>query len=40
MLYGFAGDAFGPLRAMFIVSAVCLLTLPLAWALRPSLRGW
>jgi FSR family fosmidomycin resistance protein-like MFS transporter len=39
VLYGFAGDAFGPLRAMFIVSAVCLLTLPLAWALRPSLPG-
>jgi MFS family permease len=36
-LYGFAGDAFGPTRAIFIVAAVCLLTLPLAWVLRPSL---
>jgi MFS transporter, FSR family, fosmidomycin resistance protein len=36
-LFGFAGDAFGPERAIFIVAAVCLLTLPLAWALRPSL---
>jgi MFS family permease len=38
-LYGFAGDAFGPTHAIFIVAAVCLLTLPLAWALRPSLAG-
>ncbi len=37
VLYGFAGDAFGPTRAIFLVAAVCLLTLPLAWALRPSL---
>jgi MFS family permease len=36
-LYGFAGDAFGPEHAIFLVAAVCLLTLPLAWALRPSL---
>jgi FSR family fosmidomycin resistance protein-like MFS transporter len=36
-LYGFAGDAFGPEHAIFVVAAVCLLTLPLAWALRPSL---
>ncbi len=38
VLYGFAGDAFGPTRAIFIVAVVCLLTLPLAWALRPSLQ--
>lgn len=38
VLYGFAGDALGPTRAIFIVAAVCLLTLPLAWLLRPSLR--
>ncbi len=37
LLYGVAGDAFGPTRAIFVVAAVCLLTLPLAWALRPSL---
>ena len=36
LLYGFAGDAFGPTRAVFVVAAVCLLTLPLAWGLRPS----
>lgn len=36
-LYGFVGDAFGPTHAIFVVAAVCLLTLPLAWALRPSL---
>ena len=36
--YGFAGDAFGPTHAIFIVAVVCLLTLPLAWALRPSLQ--
>lgn len=39
MVYGFAGDAFGPEHAIFIVAAVCLLTLPLAYALRPSLAG-
>jgi MFS transporter, FSR family, fosmidomycin resistance protein len=39
MMYGFAGDAFGPEHAIFIVAAVCLLTLPLAYALRPSLAG-
>ncbi len=38
VLYGFAGDASGPTRAIFTVAMVCLLTLPLAWALRPSLR--
>jgi FSR family fosmidomycin resistance protein-like MFS transporter len=38
VLYGFAGDAFGPTHAIFVVAVVCLLTLPLAWALRPSLQ--
>jgi MFS family permease len=37
LLYGFAGDALGPTRAILVVAMVCLLTLPLAWALRPSL---
>ena len=27
---------FGPARAVFVVATVCLLTLPLAWGLRPS----
>jgi MFS transporter, FSR family, fosmidomycin resistance protein len=36
-LYGLAGDALGPEQAIFVVAAVCLLTLPLAWGLRPSL---
>ncbi|HET7880773.1 MAG TPA: MFS transporter [Acetobacteraceae bacterium] len=37
VLYGFAGDALGPVHAIFVVAVVCLLTLPLAWALSPSL---
>jgi MFS transporter, FSR family, fosmidomycin resistance protein len=36
-LYGFAGDALGPTRAILVVAGVCLLTLPLAWVLRPCL---
>jgi MFS family permease len=36
-LYGLAGDALGPEQAILVVAAVCLLTLPLAWGLRPSL---
>lgn len=39
LLYGFAGDALGPTHAIYVVAAVCLLTLPPAWALRPSLAG-
>jgi len=39
LLYGIAGDAFGPTHAVYLVAAVCLLTLPPAWALRPSLAG-
>ena len=38
-LYGLVGDAIGPTHAMLVVAAVCLLTLPLAWALRPSLSA-
>jgi MFS family permease len=39
VLYGLAGDAIGPARAMLIVAGVCLLTVPLAVALAPLLRG-
>jgi MFS family permease len=39
VLYGFVGDALGPTGAIGVVAAVCIVTLPLAWALRPSLRG-
>ncbi|HUB45756.1 MAG TPA: MFS transporter [Acetobacteraceae bacterium] len=39
LVYGFAGDAFGPTHAVFIVATVCLLTLPLTWALRPSIAA-
>ena len=38
VLYGFAGDALGPARAILVVAGVCLLTVPLAIALAPSLR--
>jgi MFS family permease len=38
VLYGMVGDAVGPARAVLVVAAVCLLTLPLAVALAPSLR--
>ncbi len=38
VLYGLAGDAIGPAHAIMVVAAVCLLTLPLAIALAPSLR--
>jgi MFS family permease len=37
VLYGFVGDALGPPTAVMAVAAVCLLTLPLALALRPAL---
>jgi FSR family fosmidomycin resistance protein-like MFS transporter len=33
VLYGFVGDLTGPADAMLVVAAVCLVTLPLAWAL-------
>ena len=39
VFYGLIGDAIGPGRAILAVAAVCLLTLPLAVALAPSLRG-
>jgi MFS transporter, FSR family, fosmidomycin resistance protein len=37
-LYGLISDAAGVSRMMVIVAAAVLLTLPLAWALRPALR--
>ena len=37
VLYGLAGDAFGADERDLVVAVVCLLTLPLAWALSPSL---
>jgi MFS family permease len=38
VLYGMVGDAIGPAHAIMVVATVCLATLPLAWALNPSLR--
>jgi len=38
VLYGLIGDAMGPDQAILSVAAACLLTLPLALALAPSLR--
>ena len=38
VMYGLIGDAMGPGRAILVVAGVCLLTLPLAVALAPSLR--
>jgi len=38
VMYGLVGDAVGPAHAILAVAAVCLLTLPLAVALAPSLR--
>jgi MFS family permease len=37
VLYGLVGDAIGPAHAIMVVALVCLATLPLAWALNPSL---
>jgi MFS family permease len=37
VIYGLIGDATGPDRAIMVVAAVCLATLPLAWRLAPSL---
>jgi predicted MFS family arabinose efflux permease len=39
VLYGMVGDAIGPAHAIMVVALVCLATLPLAWALNPSLRA-
>jgi len=36
-LYGLVGDSFGVPTALFVVALACLLTLPLAVALRPQL---
>lgn len=38
VMYGLIGDAIGPAHAIIAVAGVCLLTLPLAVALAPSLR--
>jgi MFS family permease len=38
VLYGMVGDAIGPAHAIMVVALVCLGTLPLAWALNPSLQ--
>ncbi len=38
VMYGLVGDAIGPAHAILAVAGVCLLTLPLAVALAPSLR--
>jgi MFS transporter, FSR family, fosmidomycin resistance protein len=38
VMYGLIGDAIGPVHAIIAVAGVCLLTLPLAVALAPSLR--
>ena len=36
-LYGLIGDALGPPVALMFVAGICLLTLPLAMVLRPTL---
>jgi predicted MFS family arabinose efflux permease len=36
-LYGLIGDSLGAPTALVVVAAACLLTLPLALALRPAL---
>ena len=38
VLYGTVGDAMGPINAIMVVALVCLLTIPLAIGLNPSLR--
>jgi fucose permease len=38
VVYGLIGDTIGAEHAMIVVAAACLLTLPLAVALAPSLR--
>ena len=37
VLYGLASDAAGVPAMMVLVAALVLVTLPLAWALRPAL---
>ena len=37
-LYGLVGDAFGPVGALRVVASVCLMIVPLAVALRASMR--
>jgi FSR family fosmidomycin resistance protein-like MFS transporter len=38
-LYGLASDAAGVPAMMVLIAGIVLATLPLAWALRPALRG-
>lgn len=38
IVYGFAGDALGLSMTAVAIAAIVLLTLPLAWTLRPALR--
>jgi MFS family permease len=39
ILFGAVGDALGVVPSMAATAGLVLLTLPLAWALRPALRG-
>jgi MFS family permease len=39
VVYGFVGDAMGPINAIMVVAVVCLLTIPLAIALLHLLRA-
>lgn len=38
VLYGLVSDAAGVAHMMVLIAAIVLVTLPLAWALRPALR--
>jgi predicted MFS family arabinose efflux permease len=37
-LYGLVGDALGVTTTMIVIACICLLTIPLAWVLRPNLE--
>jgi predicted MFS family arabinose efflux permease len=37
-LYGLASDTAGVPMMMMLIAGIVLITLPLAWALRPALR--
>jgi predicted MFS family arabinose efflux permease len=37
-LYGLVGDALGVTTTMIVIACICLLTIPLAWVLRPDLE--
>jgi MFS transporter, FSR family, fosmidomycin resistance protein len=38
-VYGLLGDAIGVSMTLIVVAAICLLTIPLAMALRPDLAN-